>query len=123
MAKKTNQAQPTPTPTTHMFISFGWGERYVLPIKAATEIVALMAQATKVNEAVTLVDNAHLYTGYGQVQCRAEHIHPQDEFALNLTSSTQDIADFGAWYKATRELGGDEAVAYTSFNDWLAAKP
>lgn len=103
-----------------IIINFGWGENYLLPVKAATQVLALMAEATRVTSAQQYVDGCDLYVSAGKSNVQIRYVQQRDEFALDCTMDTPIINDFRTHYNATRTLGGDVNVLDLTYAEYLA---
>jgi hypothetical protein len=106
-----------------MVVTFGWGSRYVLPIESALELQRVMARAIRIDSACNLVGGHDLWVrSLSNIDVVVTFISIADEYAVDRTTADGDIIAYATTYKATRELGGDEAVAGLTFTKYIAEK-
>jgi hypothetical protein len=106
-----------------MVVTFGWGSRYVLPIEAALELQRVMAQAIRVESACSLVGNHDLWVrNLSNIDVVTNFVSADDEYAVDRTTADGDIIAYATTYRATKELGGDEAVSGLTFAKYTAEK-
>lgn len=126
MAKLNSNSVPEHriTPATHMMISFGWGNKYILPIEDALALQRIMAGAIRIVSACSLPDNNDLWVrSNNTIDAAPSYILSGDEYALDHTESSGDVIAYAAMFNATRDLGGNEAVADLTFAKFLAEQP
>ncbi len=104
---------------THMAISFGWGEKYIVDTKTAADIMVLMSKAVKVSTNVNHSGAGALFLYAGPTNVTPTYLSNLDEFYLDLTESDTVVKEFMDYYKTTKELGGNEAVEGLTFTKYL----
>jgi hypothetical protein len=106
-----------------MVVTFGWGNRYVLPIEAALELQRVMARAIRIDSACNLAGSHDLWVrSLSNIDAVVNFISVDDEYAVDRTTTDIDIVEYVTAYKATKELGGNDAVAGLTFAKYIAEK-
>jgi hypothetical protein len=106
-----------------MVVTFGWGNKYLLPLEAALDLQRIMAQAVRMDSAYNLVGSHDLWVrSMANTDVVASYISLGDEYVLDRTAADRDIVDYVIAYRATRELGGDDAVAGMTFAKCISEK-
>jgi hypothetical protein len=104
-----------------MTVAFGWGSKYLLPLEAALEVQRVMSQAIRIEIACNLAGSHDLWVrSQANIDVATSYVSLGDEYVLDRTVSDADIVDYIIAYRATRELGGDEAVAGLTFAKSMA---
>jgi hypothetical protein len=106
-----------------MVVTFGWGNKYLLPLEAALDLQRIMAQAIRIDSACNLVGSHDLWVrSMASTDVVASYISLGDEYAVDRTTADIDIVEYTTAYKATKELGGNDAVSGLTFAKYISEK-